>query len=53
MNWSQFKDSVSSYRCLAGAVVSWSLTQEMAGLKTFTVMTDIFIAEFSKFKENI
>ena len=33
MNWAQFKDPVS-HMCLAGTVVvSWSLTQEVAGLK--------------------
>ena len=37
----EFKDPVS-YVCLASAVVaSWSLTQEMAGLNHFTVMTNI------------
>ena len=42
MNWSQFKDPVSRM-CLGGTVVaSWSLTQEVAGLNPFTVMTDIF-----------
>ena len=40
--------------CLAGAVrASWSLTQEVAGSNPFTVMTNIFITEFSKFKENV
>ena len=39
---------------LVGAVVaSWSLTQEMAGFSPFTVMTNIFVTEFSKFSENI
>ena len=43
MNWVQFKDSVS-HICLAGAVVaSWSLTEEVAGLSPFTVMTNIFV----------
>ena len=42
MNWAQFKDPVS-HMCLAGGVVaSWSLTQEVAGLSPFTVMTTIF-----------
>ena len=32
--------------CLAGAVVSsWSLTQEVAGMNPFTVMTHIFVIE--------
>ena len=47
MNWAQFKDPVS-HMCLAGAVVaSWSLTQEVAGLSPFTVMTNIFVTEFA------
>ena len=40
--------------CLAGTVVaSWSLTQEVAGSKYFTVMTNIFANEFIVFSENI
>ena len=51
MNWGQFKDSVS-HVCLAGAVVaSWSQIQEVAGLKPFTVMTNILVTEFSEFNE--
>ena len=47
MNWAQCKDPVS-YMCLVGAVVaSWSLTQEVAGSSTFTVMTNIYFSEFS------
>ena len=39
---------------LAGTLVaSWSLTQEVAGLSPFTVMTNIFVTEFSEFSENI
>ena len=42
MNKGQFKDPFSDM-CIAGAVVaSWSLTQEVAGLSHFTVMTNIF-----------
>ena len=53
MNWDQFKDSVS-HTCLTGTVVaSWSITQETAGLNPFTVMTNIFVTEFSEFNENI
>ena len=53
MNWAQFQDPVS-HMCLAGSVVaSWSLTQEMAGSSPFTVMTNIFVTEFSEFTENI
>ena len=40
--------------CLADAVVaSWSLTQEMAGSSPFTVMSNIFVNEFTEFSENI
>ena len=47
MNWAQFKDPVS-HMCLAGSVVaSWSITQEVAGLSPFTVMTNIFVTEFA------
>ena len=53
MNWAQIKGPVS-HVCLAGdVVVSWSLTQEVAGLSPFTVMTNIFVSEFSEFSENI
>ena len=39
--------------CFAGTVVAfWSLTQEMAGSNPFTVMTNIFVTEFSEFSEN-
>ena len=35
--------------CLDGAVVAaWSLTQELAGSSPFTVMTNIFVTEFSE-----
>ena len=48
MNWAQSKDPVS-HMCLAGAVAaSWSLTQEVAGLGPFTVMTNMFVTEFSE-----
>ena len=47
MNWAQFKDPFS-HMCLAGALVaSWSLTQEIAGSNPSTVMTNIFVTEFS------
>ena len=49
MNWAEFKDPLS-HVCLAGDVVaSWSLTQEMAGLSPFTIITNIF--EFAEFSE--
>ena len=48
MNWAQFKDPVS-HMCLAGAVVtSWSLIQEVVGSSPFTVITNIFVTEFSE-----
>ena len=38
----------------SAVVVSWSLTQEMAGWQVqFTVMTNIFFAEFTEFREKI
>ena len=53
MNWSQFKNPVT-HVCLAGTVVApWSLTQELAGSNPFTEMTNIFVAEFPEFSENI
>ena len=55
MNWAQFKDLVS-HMCLASNVVaSSSLTQEVAVSNPFncTVMTNIFVTEFSEFGENI
>ena len=52
MEW-KFKDPVS-YVYLAGTVeASWSLTQKLAGFIPFTVMTNIFVTELSKFNENI
>ena len=52
MNLVQFKDPLS-HMCLAGTVVaSWSLTQEVAGSNTFTIMTNILVTEFSEFNEN-
>ena len=53
MNWVQFKDPVSRM-CLAGAVAaSWPLTQEVAGLNNYTVITNIFVTEFSEISENV
>ena len=52
MNWAQFKYPVS-HMCLAGAVVaSWFLTQEVAGLNPFTVMTNIFVNSVKTFRKN-
>ena len=48
MNWGQFNDPVS-HMCLAGTVVvSWSLTQGVAGSSPFAVMTNVFVTEFSE-----
>ena len=53
MNWAQFKYTLS-YMYLAGTVVaSGSLTQDVASLSHFTVMTNIFVTEFSEVRENI
>ena len=53
MNWAQFKDPVSDI-CLAGAVVvSWSQTQEVAGLSSFIVMTYILCHWIQRFQRNI
>ena len=47
------KDPVS-HMCLAGTVVaSWSVTQDVTGLSPFTIMTNIFVSEFSEFSKNI
>ena len=38
--------------CLAGTVVtSWFVTQEVASSSPFTVLTNIFVTEFSEFNE--
>ena len=50
MNWTQFKDPVSSM-CLAGTVVgSWSLHKRWQ-VQTL-LMTNIFVTEFTEFSEN-
>ena len=42
MNWNKFKDPIP-HICLAGAVVvSWPLTQEIAGSNPIIVTTNIF-----------
>ena len=51
MNWAQFKEPVSHMYLVGVMVASWSLTQEVAGSSTFTVMTNIY--EFSEtFRKN-
>ena len=53
MNLAQFKDLVS-HMCFVGTVVvSWSLTQEVAGFDHFSVMTNILSLRFAveTFKE--
>ena len=54
MNWAQFKDPVS-HMCLAGVVEASSYTRGgwVAGSSPFTVVTNIFVTEFSEFSENI
>ena len=38
---------------LAGTVVaSWSLAQQVAGSNPFTVITNVFVTEFSEYNEN-
>ena len=40
--------------CLVGTVIaSLSLTQDVAGWSPLTVMTNIFVNEFTEFSENI
>ena len=46
MNWGRFNDPAS-------VLAFWSLTQELTGSNPITVMTNILVTEFSKFKENI
>ena len=49
MNWDLFKDSIC-YSCLADAkVTSWSLTQEVSGLKESLLLSISFITEFSEY----
>ena len=49
MNWAQFNAPVS-HMLLAGSEVF--LTRVVAGSNPFTVMTNIFVSDFSKFSEN-
>ena len=47
---SKCQEDPISHMPLAGATVaSWSLTQEVAGSNSFTVMTNILATEFSEF----
>ena len=51
MNWAQFKDHIR-HMCLAGAVVaSQALTQEVADLSTFSVMTNTFVTKSAEISE--
>ena len=56
MNWAKFKDPIS-HMCLAGAVgsilVSYTRRGWVAGSSSFTIMTNIFVTEFSELSENI
>ena len=48
VNYGPFKDDVS-HLCPVGAVVaSWSLTQEVTGLNSFTSMTNILVKLISE-----
>ena len=39
--------------CLTGAVVaSFSVTQQVGGSRPFNVITNIFVIEFTEFREN-
>ena len=52
MNWAQFKDSVC-HMCPVGAVVmSWSLTQDVAGSSSLNE-NYFFVPGFAEFSENI
>ena len=48
MTYGPFKDPVSQVHLAGTATASWSLTQEVAGLNSFIVMTNIFVTEFSE-----
>ena len=48
MNWGKFVNYVSRM-CLG----PWSLTQEMIGSNSFTVVTNNLVIGFSEFNENI
>ena len=48
MDWSEFKEP-ASHMCFTGTVVAtWFPTQEMEGLRPFTVVTSV-----TEFNENI
>ena len=54
--WIQWIQQIQGiwYMHLAGTVVaSWSLAYEVAGSSFFTVISNMFVAEFSEFNENI
>ena len=48
MNWTNSKDPTSHVSVAGSVVVSWSLTQEVAGSTPFPAMTNIFVVEFSE-----
>ena len=53
MTRSQFKDPVFNMYLTGAVVACWFLAQEMASLSPFTVMTNIFVTEFSEtFRKN-
>ena len=47
----EFKDPVSHVYIAGAVVASWSLTQKVAGLSPFTVMTNTFVTQFAEFSE--
>ena len=49
---SAYKDPVSHMSLAGAVVVSWSLTQEVAGSNPY-IITGILVTEFSKFNDNI
>ena len=55
--FSEFGESDKSLKreldCGSVLVASCSLTQEVACLSPFTVVTHVFVIEFAKFSENI
>ena len=53
MNWAEFKGPVSHVSLAEAVVASWFLTQEVAVSSPFTVMTNIYVTEFSEFSEDI
>ena len=56
LEFGEFRNLINpvSNMCLVGAMIAYfSLSQEVAGLSPFTVMTNLFVTQFSEFSENI